>query len=51
MQQSREIEHLVRDGRIALVGAMYDVVTGQIDFFPDACPSIFIPIPMPPSTP
>lgn len=35
LQQSRTINWLVQDGRIAVVGAMYDVVTGRIDFFPD----------------
>ena len=35
LQQSRTINRLVQEGRIAVVGAMYDVVTGRIDFFPD----------------
>ena len=30
--QSRTLDGLVRDGRIAIVGAMYDVVTGAIEF-------------------
>jgi len=38
LQQSRTINRLVQDGRIAVIGAMYDVVTGQIDFFPDETP-------------
>lgn len=33
LEQSRTINHLVRDGRIAVLGAMYDVVTGRIDFY------------------
>ena len=34
-EQSRTIRDLVRDGRIAIVGAMYDVVTGDLEFLPD----------------
>ena len=30
--QSRTLDALVREGRIAIVGAMYDVVTGEIEF-------------------
>ena len=30
--QSRTLDDLVREGRIAIVGAMYDVVTGEIEF-------------------
>jgi carbonic anhydrase len=33
-EQSETIEQLVRDGRIAVVGALYDVVTGNIEFLP-----------------
>ncbi|MFM9963004.1 MAG: bifunctional SulP family inorganic anion transporter/carbonic anhydrase [Planctomycetaceae bacterium] len=33
LQQSRTINRLVQEGKIAVVGAIYDVVTGQIDFF------------------
>ncbi len=33
LRQSRTIHQLVQDGRIAVVGAMYDVVTGRIVFF------------------
>ena len=33
LRESRTINRLVQEGRIAVVGAMYDVVTGQIDFF------------------
>ena len=32
LQQSQTLNDLVRDGRIAIVGAMYDVVTGNIEF-------------------
>lgn len=35
LSESRTINRLVRDGRIAVAGALYDVVTGRIDFFPD----------------
>jgi carbonic anhydrase len=31
-KQSRTLDGLVREGRIAIVGAMYDVVTGDIEF-------------------
>jgi len=31
-EQSRTLDGLVREGRIAIVGAMYDVVTGEIEF-------------------
>ncbi len=34
-RESRTINRLVHEGRIAVVGALYDVVTGQIDFFQD----------------
>ncbi|MBC7819713.1 MAG: bifunctional SulP family inorganic anion transporter/carbonic anhydrase, partial [Planctomycetaceae bacterium] len=34
-RESRTINRLVQEGRIAVVGALYDVVTGQIDFFTD----------------
>jgi carbonic anhydrase/SulP family sulfate permease len=34
LQQSQTVSRLVRDGRIAIVGAMYDVVTGDIEFLP-----------------
>ncbi len=33
-QRSQAIQGLVRDGRIAVVGAMYDVTTGDIEFLP-----------------
>ncbi|MDB5309076.1 MAG: mtcA2 [Gemmataceae bacterium] len=35
-RQSRTLDSLVRDGRVVVVGAMYDVVTGAIEFFPAA---------------
>ena len=31
-QESQTLDGLVRKGRIAIVGAMYDVVTGEIEF-------------------
>ncbi|TKB94361.1 MAG: sulfate transporter [Nitrospira sp.] len=31
-EQSRTLDGLIREGRIAIVGAMYDVVTGEIEF-------------------
>ncbi|MBM4122313.1 MAG: sulfate transporter [Nitrospira sp.] len=36
LQQNQTLTRLVRDGRIAIVGATYDVVTGDIEFAPDA---------------
>ena len=35
LEQSQTLGELVRDGRIAIVGAMYDVATGDIEFLPD----------------
>jgi carbonic anhydrase/SulP family sulfate permease len=32
IHQSQTLDHLVREGRIAIVGAMYDVGTRSIDF-------------------
>ena len=34
LEQSRTLKELAIDGRIAVVGAMYDVVTGLIEFLP-----------------
>jgi carbonic anhydrase/SulP family sulfate permease len=34
-KQSRTIDGLIRKGQIAIVGAMYDVVTGDIEFLRD----------------
>ncbi len=34
-EQSQTLDGLVRKGRIAIVGAMYDVVTGEIEFLGD----------------
>jgi carbonic anhydrase/SulP family sulfate permease len=34
LRQSQTLERLVREGRIAVVGAMYDVATGRIEFLP-----------------
>lgn len=35
-RQSGSIDRLVREGRIAVVGAMYDVSTGAIEFLPES---------------
>jgi len=35
-ERSRTLADLVREGRIAIVGAMYDVVTGDMEFLGDA---------------
>ena len=35
-EESRTLDELVRSDRIAIVGAMYDVTTGEIEFLPDA---------------
>ncbi len=36
LRESDALAKLVRDGRLAVVGAMYDVVTGDIEFLGDA---------------
>ena len=36
LQESQTLGDLVADGRIAIVGAMYDVATGNIEFLPAA---------------
>ena len=38
-RESETLGGLVRDGRIAVVGAMYDVVTGNIEFLTDPAES------------
>ena len=35
VSESETLRDLVRDGRIAVVGAMYDVATGNIEFLSD----------------
>jgi carbonic anhydrase/SulP family sulfate permease len=35
LARSQTLSNLVRDGRIAIVGAMYNVATGDIEFLPD----------------
>jgi carbonic anhydrase/SulP family sulfate permease len=35
LQESRSIRKLVEDGKIAVVGAVYDVATGKIDILSD----------------
>ena len=32
VQQSETISNLIRDGRIAIVGGMYNIATGEIEF-------------------
>ena len=39
LHESQALADLVRAGRIAIVGAMYDVATGNIEFLPAAGPS------------
>ena len=34
LRHSETLDHLIRQGRIAIVGAMYDVSTGNIEFLP-----------------
>jgi carbonic anhydrase/SulP family sulfate permease len=34
-RESQTLARLIRDGRVAVVGAMYDVSTGAIEFLPD----------------
>jgi carbonic anhydrase len=36
LQQSQTLSRLVRDGRVVVVGAMYNIVTGDIEFLTDA---------------
>jgi hypothetical protein len=33
MQRSTALQGLVQTGRLKIVGGMYDVQTGQVDFF------------------
>jgi carbonic anhydrase/SulP family sulfate permease len=35
-EESQTIDRLIREGRVALVGAMYDVVTGRVELMPEA---------------
>ncbi|MEK6262450.1 MAG: carbonic anhydrase, partial [Planctomycetota bacterium] len=32
IQQSNTLSNLIREGRIAIVGGMYDIATGEIEF-------------------
>ena len=34
-KQSRTLDRLIKKGQIAIIGAMYDVVTGEVEFLPD----------------
>ncbi len=43
-QQSRTIRELIEQGRVALVGAMYDITTGQIEFFTDQAIGLTAPV-------
>lgn len=36
LRESESLDRLVRQGRIAIVGAMYDVATGEIEFLSDS---------------
>jgi carbonic anhydrase/SulP family sulfate permease len=38
-QESRTIDRLAKEGRVAVVGAMYDVATGRIAFLTDTVPA------------
>jgi carbonic anhydrase len=35
LEESRTLRDLIREGRVGIVGAMYDVATGGIEFLPD----------------
>ena len=35
LEQSEALRNLVREGRIAIVGAMYDVVTAELELLTD----------------
>ncbi len=39
IRESQTLSHLHQEGRVAIIGAIYDVVTGEIEFLPhaDAC--------------
>lgn len=43
IQDSETLAALVREGRIGIVGAMYDVVTGIIEFLPEASTALETP--------
>lgn len=45
-QRSSTIDDLVKDGRVAIVGALYDVSTGQVSFF-QTDESSKVPLPVP----
>lgn len=34
-KQSRTLDRLIKKGQVAIIGAMYDVVTGEVEFLPD----------------
>ena len=45
--QSQMLDGLHRDGRVAIIGAVYDVVTGDIEFLPHADACVDVPVPGP----
>jgi carbonic anhydrase/SulP family sulfate permease len=44
LSQSDTIRKLVSESRIAVVGAVYDVATGEIDLLPEACVGMNLPV-------
>jgi carbonic anhydrase len=40
LERSRAIRDLHSQGRIKVVGAMYDVQSGDVEFFDDAAPAL-----------
>ncbi len=46
LQRSRSLKHLVETNQIAIVGAIYDVTSGNVDFF-QTPNSSKLPLPIP----
>lgn len=42
--QSQRLEALHQEGRVAIIGAIYDVVTGEIEFLPHADACVGLPV-------
>jgi carbonic anhydrase len=45
--QSQMLNHLHEEGRVAIIGAIYDVVSGDIEFLPHADACVVAPAPSP----
>ena len=44
------LNHLHQEGRVAIIGAIYDIVTGDIEFLPHADACVVAPSPSPSQT-